>query len=177
MIPARVARRQLSSSKNGPETEKSSTSSEPILMPPPPPPADHAIAEEIVKPDESSRREEESSTVALEAVPMPPPTASQGAAEATPGKAEFPHKSTAAPDVDSIKRVAAEDLPSHKERQRWDLSKRMSEVMDELLPKLAMVTQKVNTYTGTDYSSIEALKQEIRDQGTTYGYFLELHGV
>jgi sensitive to high expression protein 9 len=61
--------------------------------------------------------------------------------------------------------VPAEDLPSHKEGQRWDLSRRVSEMMDELLPKLAQVTQKVNTYTGTDYSSIEALRREIMDQG------------
>jgi sensitive to high expression protein 9 len=37
--------------------------------------------------------------------------------------------------------------------------------MDELLPKLALVTQKVNNYTGTDYSGIEALRREIREQG------------
>jgi sensitive to high expression protein 9 len=44
----------------------------------------------------------------------------------------------------------------------------MSEIMDELLPKLAVVTQKVNTYTGTDYSSIAALKREIQEQGTDF---------
>lgn len=38
--------------------------------------------------------------------------------------------------------------------------------MDDLLPKLAIVGQKVNTFTGTDYSGIEALRQEIKDQGT-----------
>lgn len=36
--------------------------------------------------------------------------------------------------------------------------------MDELLPKLAVVTQKVNNYTGTDYSGIEALRQAIKEQ-------------
>jgi sensitive to high expression protein 9 len=49
----------------------------------------------------------------------------------------------------------------------------MSEFMDEVLPKLAVVTQKVNTYTGTDYSSIAALKQEIKDQGTASRKFLK----
>jgi sensitive to high expression protein 9 len=67
--------------------------------------------------------------------------------------------------VDNIARVPDEYLPSHRERQRWDLSKRFSEVMDELLPKLAVVTQKVNTYTGTDYSGVEALRREIKEQG------------
>jgi sensitive to high expression protein 9 len=41
--------------------------------------------------------------------------------------------------------------------------------MDDLLPKLAIVTQKVNTYTGTDYSGIEALRREIKDQGISSG--------
>ncbi|KAH7395062.1 Mdm33 family-domain-containing protein [Phaeosphaeria sp. MPI-PUGE-AT-0046c] len=66
--------------------------------------------------------------------------------------------------MDNISRVPDEHLPSHRERQRWDFSKRFSELMDELLPKLAVVTQKVNTYTGTDYSGVEALRQEIKEQ-------------
>ncbi|KAF2188264.1 hypothetical protein K469DRAFT_684992 [Zopfia rhizophila CBS 207.26] len=65
---------------------------------------------------------------------------------------------------DTIARVPVEDLPSHREGQRWGLSKRFSEIMDNLLPKLAIVTQKVNTYTGTDYSGIEALRREIKEQ-------------
>jgi sensitive to high expression protein 9 len=67
--------------------------------------------------------------------------------------------------LDNIARVPDEQLPSHQEKQRWDLSKRFSEAMDELLPKLALVTQKVNTYTGTDYSGVEALRREIKEQG------------
>lgn len=66
----------------------------------------------------------------------------------------------------SIPSVPAKDLPSHREAQRWDYSKRLTELMDELLPKLALVTQKVNTLTGTDYSGIEALKREIKEHGT-----------
>lgn len=69
---------------------------------------------------------------------------------------------------DNILRVPDEDLPSHREAQRWDFSKRLTELMDELLPKLAIVTQKVNTYTGTDYSGIEALRGEIKKQGIPY---------
>jgi sensitive to high expression protein 9 len=67
--------------------------------------------------------------------------------------------------LDNIARVPDENLPSHQEKQRWSLSKRFSEAMDELLPKLAVVTQKVNTYTGTDYSGVEALRREIKEQG------------
>ncbi|KAF2708956.1 hypothetical protein K504DRAFT_491584 [Pleomassaria siparia CBS 279.74] len=65
---------------------------------------------------------------------------------------------------DTIARVPAEDLPSHRDGQRWRLNKRLAEFMDDMLPKLAIVTQKVNTYTGTDYSGIEALRKEIKDQ-------------
>lgn len=67
--------------------------------------------------------------------------------------------------VDNVKRVPDEHLPSHQERQRWNFEKRFSRFMDELLPKIAVVTQKVNTYTGTDYSGVEALRREIKEQG------------
>lgn len=66
---------------------------------------------------------------------------------------------------DTIARVPDEHLPSHRDRQRWDFSKRFSDIMDDLLPKLAVVTQKVNTYTGTDYSGVAALRREIKEQG------------
>jgi sensitive to high expression protein 9 len=69
--------------------------------------------------------------------------------------------------ADNIRRVPEEHLPSHRERQRWDFSKRFSEIMDDVLPKLAVVTQKVNTYTGTDYSGVEALRREIKEQGAS----------
>ncbi|KAF2494328.1 hypothetical protein BU16DRAFT_540806 [Lophium mytilinum] len=86
----------------------------------------------------------ESTTPPLSPPPPPPPI---------PPKSE-----------DTIARVSDKDLPSHRDRQRWNLSKRFSELMDDLLPKLAVVTQKVNNYTGTDYSGIEALRREIREQ-------------
>ena len=63
--------------------------------------------------------------------------------------------------------VPNEQLPSHHQGQRWDFSKRLQELMDEVLPKLAVVTQKVNTYTGTDYSGVAALRSEIKEQGTS----------
>ncbi|KAJ4379713.1 sensitivity to high expression protein she9 [Didymella sp. IMI 355093] len=66
--------------------------------------------------------------------------------------------------VDKVNRVPDEQLPSHQERQRSNLEKRFTALMDELLPKIAVVTQKVNTYTGTDYSGVEALRREIQEQ-------------
>jgi sensitive to high expression protein 9 len=69
------------------------------------------------------------------------------------------------PAADNVAPVPDEHLPSHHQGQRWDFSKRLQELMDEVLPKLAVVTQKVNTYTGTDYSGVAALRREIKEQG------------
>ncbi|KAF2459083.1 mitochondrial distribution and morphology family 33, partial [Lineolata rhizophorae] len=41
---------------------------------------------------------------------------------------------------------------------------RISELMDKLQEHFAMAGQKVNRYTGTDYSGIEALRREIKEQ-------------
>lgn len=60
---------------------------------------------------------------------------------------------------------AEEALPSKHQEQRWHLSKRVQERMDELLAKAAVVSHKVNNYTGTDYSGIERLRRDIIDQG------------
>lgn len=76
-----------------------------------------------------------------------------------------PSVTTKTTTADDIARVPDEHLPSHRERQRWGLSKRFNRAMDELLPKIAVVTQKVNTYTGTDYSGVAALREEIKEQG------------
>ncbi|KNG47120.1 mitochondrion biogenesis protein [Stemphylium lycopersici] len=94
----------------------------------------------------------------VEALKDPPATE---APEPPPPEPEPPKKDQS---QDTIARVPDEHLPSHQEKQRWSLSKRFSEAMDELLPKLAVVTQKVNTYTGTDYSGVEALRREIKEQ-------------
>jgi sensitive to high expression protein 9 len=42
----------------------------------------------------------------------------------------------------------------------------MNQLMDDLMPKLALASQRINTYTGTDYSGIESLRKEIIGQGT-----------
>lgn len=69
---------------------------------------------------------------------------------------------TARPKVHA---VPDEDLPSYRERMRSRLGTRFNEMMDELMPKLALASQKINTYTGTDYSGIAALRKEIIEQG------------
>lgn len=71
-----------------------------------------------------------------------------------------------APKSTSVHQVPDEQLPSHRENQRWTLSKRFHRMMDDLMPKLAIASQKINNYTGSDYSGIEALRREIKEQGT-----------
>lgn len=56
------------------------------------------------------------------------------------------------------------NLPSHVERQRWQLSKDMTKFVDRLLARASIAGQSINVYTGTDYSGIETLRQEIIDQ-------------
>lgn len=58
-------------------------------------------------------------------------------------------------------------LPSQREKQRWDTTKHVSQWMEDLLEKLALAGQKVNNYTGTDYSGIQALREQILAQGTS----------
>jgi hypothetical protein len=58
-----------------------------------------------------------------------------------------------------------EDLPSAREAQRWRLSKWFTKTMDDLMPKIAIASRTINSFTGTDYSGIEALRREIKEQG------------
>jgi sensitive to high expression protein 9 len=110
----------------------------------------------LLEDQKAIKRAAETSVAALTEPPVPK------VKEPPPQEPEPPKKDES---LDNIARVPDEHLPSHQEKQRWSLSKRFSEAMDELLPKLAVVTQKVNTYTGTDYSGVEALRREIKEQG------------
>lgn len=62
--------------------------------------------------------------------------------------------------------TSQDQLPSHRESQRWQMSKRTQRIMDDILAKAAIAGQHVNNYTGTDYSGIQALRQAIIEQGT-----------
>ncbi|KAI4622901.1 uncharacterized protein J4E87_005994 [Alternaria ethzedia] len=109
----------------------------------------------LLEDQKAIKRAAETSVAALTETPAPE------VKEPPPQEPEPPKEDES---LDNIARVPDEHLPSHQEKQRWSLSKRFSEAMDELLPKLAVVTQKVNTYTGTDYSGVEALRREIKEQ-------------
>jgi sensitive to high expression protein 9 len=107
-----------------------------------------------------------------ESKPEPPPNTFpiRETSKAPPPVTEVPsddHPSKPSLDGLDVHIVPDEDLPSHREKLRWRLSKRFNKMMDDLMPKLALASQRINTYTGTDYTSIEALRKEIIDQGTT----------
>jgi sensitive to high expression protein 9, mitochondrial len=67
-----------------------------------------------------------------------------------------------------VHHAAEEDLPSHREAQRWAISKRTHALMDDLMQRISLAVQRINKYTGTDYTGIEALRCEIKDQGTRF---------
>jgi hypothetical protein len=65
----------------------------------------------------------------------------------------------------AVHAVPDENLPSHRERSRYTFSKKTHAFLDNLMLQLGIATQRINNYTGTDYSGIEALRREIKDQG------------
>jgi sensitive to high expression protein 9 len=179
-IPEIWSRRSFSSSARWLEERKPPNEAQPIPMPPPAsdtkPASEDPVEERARKllssPKSPERLQEQPNTIpnkqsSQEGQQQDAPKADAVAAgEAQQPSREEPASTTSKSDVaDTINRVPDEQLPSHRERQRWDFSKRLSKLMDEVLPKLAAVTQKVNTYTGTDYSGVAALRREIKEQG------------
>ena len=65
---------------------------------------------------------------------------------------------------DSAQYSTSASLPSTTDRRRWQISRRMSHMMDQVLAKASIAGHHINAYTGTDYSGIEALKEEINVQ-------------
>ncbi|KAG8623166.1 hypothetical protein KVT40_008142 [Elsinoe batatas] len=54
-----------------------------------------------------------------------------------------------------------EKLPSHSQSLRSEYSKRFQAFMDDVLAKAAVAGQRLNTYTGTDYTGIENIRRQI----------------
>lgn len=97
----------------------------------------------------------------------PPPT------QETPVDPPLQSKPSDAPATStpsSASRVPETDLPSHRATQRWQLSKRFASIVDKLQSDLIIASQRLNRHTGTDYSGIEALRQEIKHQGMRTPY-------
>jgi hypothetical protein len=78
------------------------------------------------------------------------------------------------PPGPTVNPVPEEILPSHREKTRLNISRQTHVFLDDLLQRLAMAGQQINNYTGTDYTGIEALRREIKEQGTAY-YIVRYH--
>jgi hypothetical protein len=182
-IAERWSRRAFSSSTRWREEGRPPKSTDPIAMPPPtsnsqpiPQPKDR-LSGSTPSPEDQERLQKRLDALLEDQKAIKKATEQSVAALTEPPAAEVQEPAQEEPaatpqkdeSLDNIARVPDEQLPSHQEKQRWDLSRRFSEAMDELLPKLAVVGQKVNTYTGTDYSGVAALRSEIKEQGV-YSY-------
>ena len=60
--------------------------------------------------------------------------------------------------------TSREDLPSHEEGRRSQVSKRFSHIMDNVQSNIFIAGQRLNDLTG--YSGIEVLKKDIEEQGS-----------
>ena len=95
------------------------------------------------------------------------PTSSQTPSTTEPVREESPvNKERLIPSADPpVHEVPDSQLPSHREAQRWTSSKQLQEFMDRVMHKATLAGQHINNLTGTDYSGIAALRQEIKEQG------------
>ncbi|OJD35551.1 mitochondrion biogenesis protein [Diplodia corticola] len=118
--------------------------------------------------EDAAKRSSDPSSQKAPELPPSPTDSVPSWIETPPPPSREPESSHAAasppPQPERVEQVPDEKLPSHRQGLRWEIYKRASAYFDELLPKLILVGQKVNSYTGTDYSGIEALRQEIKQQ-------------
>lgn len=139
---------------------------------PPPGRGDEKVPEAMSKAAPSSHVDNVSDTTS-EMAPARPVPGEESTTEEQSGK---PSESTnpihtPAPKSKSVSAEVSSSssstpLPSENEKQRWKLSKNTQKMMDDFLAKAAIFSQQLNTYTGTDYSSVESLRREIIEQGT-----------
>ncbi|KAF4552424.1 She9 / Mdm33-like protein [Elsinoe fawcettii] len=111
----------------------------------------------------SARRSEKTDRDGLN--PRPGPSSTPSTASQVPSS---DRNEPAYHDRDALQPKAApttdhEKLPSHLQSLRSDYSKRFQVFMDELLAKAAVAGQRLNTYTGTDYTGIEQIRRQITE--------------
>lgn len=110
---------------------------------------------------EPEQKQEEIPTPPLE--PPPPPTP-EDAASSDPLNRPL-HTPESPSESFSPSPATTDALPSERARERMEFSKQLHVYMDNFLAKAAIASQRVNNYTGTDYSGIERLRREIIEQG------------
>ncbi|EME78626.1 uncharacterized protein MYCFIDRAFT_157381 [Pseudocercospora fijiensis CIRAD86] len=107
--------------------------------------------------DEKKAAPSKSDTISI------PPSQPSQAEDATPDSIP----SSPQPAIVQPSKTPAEksdSLPSVSESKRSPFSRRTSKILDELLVKASEASKYINAHTGTDYSGIEALRQEIVQQ-------------
>ncbi|KXT13285.1 hypothetical protein AC579_7219 [Pseudocercospora musae] len=92
-------------------------------------------------------------------VPIPPPQLSKTQDTTPESVPSSPQPAILQPSKTPAEKL--ESLPSVSESRRSPFSKRTSKILDELLVKASEASKYINAHTGTDYSGIEALRQEI----------------
>ena len=152
-------------------------------MPPPSSHAEEKVSESTATPTHPQRQPEETS----DSVAMPPPSestekpsdqipdipptrpspieAEEHFAASDPIHTPAPRSKAASSASSPSMSSSSSSLPSVTAAQRWHLSEKTQKHMDDFLAKAAIFSQRVNNYTGTDYSGIEALRREIVEQG------------
>ena len=122
----------------------------------PPPSEEKPILPEQAEPVVHSTKPEEAEPIAQQ---------NQADQDVTPSPTEPASeplsRSAAADQPLSTPASRSESLPSAFAHRRTEISRRMSHLMDNFLTKATAASQQINTYTGTDFSGIEALRTEI----------------
>ena len=142
--------RQWDAGNKGAKEQPSST--ETIHLQPPPSEEKLAQAEPVVQQTQSEQAE----PMVQQTHPDQDatPTTTEPTSEPLP-------RPTASDQPLSTPASRSESLPSAFAHRRTEISRRMSHMMDNLLTKATAASQQINTYTGTDFSGIEALRTEI----------------
>lgn len=146
------------------DQEQPDSSSTTIHLQPPEPPRDEERA------TRSPKEQPEPPTPEPIVIQQPPPPESEHPPSPPPPPQDNtdntppPNNSPPIDEPLSTPATRLSSLPSAIEQQRWHLSRRFSTLMDSLLTKATLASQQINTYTGTDFSGIEALRTEIGTQ-------------
>lgn len=124
------------------------------------------IPEHLLKKKHDPQVDQDKAATGKDALAAGSPVLEQRPVDTTVNELAREARVDAAKSDTAAERAEQETMPSDVQKQRWDLSKRFQVAMDTVLSKAATAGHRVNQYTGTDYSGIEALRQAIIAQGS-----------
>lgn len=140
------------------DAKEQPSSNETIHLQPPP------SEEKPILPDAQKTQAEQAEPIVQQTQPdqdvTPTPTESSSVPSSEP-PSNPPPRLSAADQPLSTPASRSDSLPSAFAHRRTEISRRMSHLMDNFLTKATAASQQINTYTGTDFSGIEALRTEI----------------